>query len=151
MRYFVDFEGTLFDSAAFAAHLTKRAPGQGGEFSPGELSEFLYPDAASFLRDKENAVTIVTSGSREAQENKIKSALEGIPRMSVMYTEGVSKGVFLAPHTHLHEGALAVDDLARELEQYASHCAPMALFEIRRDGESGDGRWPVIRSLAELP
>lgn len=171
MRYFLDFDRTVFDTDAFVRHLAER-PDIGAlaneetalaalleerakdgtlSFAPGELSSFLYPDAAAFLREKENAVTIITFGNPALQELKAKSALFGIPRMSVMYTGGVRKGEFLAPHTHLHEGAIAVDDSPLELEQLASACEPIVLYEIRRDGNAGDGRWPVVRSLAELP
>ncbi|HWH16695.1 MAG TPA: hypothetical protein VNU25_03875 [Candidatus Paceibacterota bacterium] len=172
MRYFLDFDRTIFDTDTFirylaerpdigelareeemtlAALLEERAKEGTLTFAPGELSQFLYPDAATFLREKENAVTIITFGNPTLQELKAKSALFGIPRMAVMYTGGIRKGEFLAPHTHLHEGAVAVDDSPLELEFLASGCAPIALYEIRRDGGTGDGRWPVIRSLAELP
>lgn len=172
MRYFLDFDRTLFDTDSFivylserpdigsitqqeemtlAAILDERAKDGSLVFEPGELSRFLYPDAAAFLREKENAVTIITFGNPALQEIKVKSALFGIPRMAVMYTGGVRKGEFLAPHTHLHEGAIAVDDSPLELEVLAGSCAPIQLYEIRRDGGKGDGRWPVIRSLTELP
>lgn len=171
MRYFLDFDRTLFDTDAFIAYLKER-PDIGAlaeeeeltlaaaletrasegtlAFAPGELSRFLYPDAASFLREKENAATIITFGNPKLQELKAKSALHGIPRMSVMYTGGVRKGTFLAPHTHLHEGAIAVDDSPLELEVLAGSCEPIALYEIRRDGGRGDGRWPVLSSLQDL-
>ncbi len=172
MRYFLDFDRTLFDTDSFIAYLAERpdvgaavqqeemalaalldARAKDGSltFEPGELSRFLFSDAAAFLREKENAVTIITFGNPALQEIKVKSALYGIPRMSVMYTGAVRKGEFLAPHTHLHEGAIAVDDSPLELELLASSCAPIDLYEIRRDIGAGDGRWPVIGSLAELP
>ena len=171
MRYFLDFDRTLFDTDGFVAYVAERFSLQGEKientilsatliskaekgclmFEPGELSRFLYEDAASFLREKENAVTIITFGNKALQECKIKSALHGIPRMSVMYTGDVRKGDFLAPHTHLHDGALAIDDSRIELEVLSRGCPGLALCEIRRDGTSGDGRWQVIRSLAEVP
>lgn len=129
MRYYLDFIGTVFDA-------TERR---------------LYVDAASFLREKENAATIITSAEKETFEATVKEALEGIPRMSVIYTEGMKKGRYLAPHTHLHADALLVDDSPAELEVLASECPGLLLYEIRRDGGAGDGRWPVIRTLSELP
>jgi hypothetical protein len=172
MRYYLDFDRTVFDTESWKAYMRAR-PGMEalasvpdeemsatlagmahrGEvsYAPGELSHLLFPDAAQFLRDKENAVTILTFGDPVLQELKAKSALYGIPRMSVMYTGDVLKGAYLAPHTHLHHDALAVDDLPVQLESLAEGCPPLALYEMRRDGEAGDGRWPVIRSLAELP
>jgi hypothetical protein len=130
MRYYVDFDRALFD-----------AP-----------SGRLFNDAAGFLRDKENASTIiVSSGERSVREPEVKQALEGIPRMSVMYTEGVRAGEYLAPHTHLHKDALLVDSAPDELALVQDTCPLLALYELRRDGKEGDGRWPVIRSLSELP
>ncbi|HRH55583.1 MAG TPA: hypothetical protein PK609_01830 [Candidatus Paceibacterota bacterium] len=129
MRYYVDFIGTAFDAK----------------------ERRLYADAASFLRDKENAATIITSAEKESFGVVIKEALEGIPRMSVIYTEGTKKGEFLAPHPHLHADALLVDDSPAELEVLAHTCPDLALYEMRRDGGVGDGRWPVLRSLSELP
>lgn len=172
MRYYLDFDRTLFDTDAFIAYLRERpdmeevaelsdfefaaalddlAKAGKVSFEPGELSRFLYPDAATFLREKENAVTIITFGNAALQELKTKSALHGIPRMSVMYTAGVRKGHYLAPHTHLHADAVLADDSAAELEILAEACPPLALYEVRRDGLPGDGRWPVISALSQLP
>lgn len=128
MRYYLDFMGTLFDASQHG----------------------LYIDAASFLREKENATTIITSGSKDSFESTVKDTLEGIPRMSVMYTDGVKKGQYLAPHTHLHKDAVLVDDSPGELAVLAVECPELKLFEMRRDGGAGDGRWPVIRSFSEL-
>ena len=172
MRYYLDFDRTLFDTDSLYAYVEKREGRPLFEglrkdqyaatlhrmtregkltFAPGEVSQFLYPDAVQFLREKENAVTIITHGDLLFQEMKVKSALYGIPRMSVIYTGDMRKGAYLAPHAHLHEGAIAVDDLPLELEGYATNAAPIQLFEMRRDGAPGDGRWPVIHSLTELP
>lgn len=172
MRYYLDFDRVVFDTDAFVTYM-KGKPGwetsipesvtdlnaylvgatrKGNlAFEPGELSRFLFPDAATFLREKENAVTIITSGDRTFQEIKTKSALYGIPRMAVMYTENAHKGDYLAPHTHLHSDAVLADDSLAELEILAARCPQLVLYEVRRDGMPGDGRWPVIRSLAELP
>lgn len=130
MRYYADFDRALFDAS----------------------SGTLYNDAATFLRDKENASTIIVSaGKRGDREPAVKQVLEGIPRMSVMYTEGVSAADYLAPHTHLHNDALLVDSDPAELEFLATSCPLIAPYELRRDGGAGDGRWPVVRSLSELP
>lgn len=129
MRYYIDFVGTAFDA------------------NEGRL----YIDAASFLRGKENAATIITSTQKQLFEKTVKDALDGIPRMSVIYTEGIKKGRFLAPHTHLHVDALVADDSPAELEVLARECPGLMLYEVRRDGMAGDGRWPVIKTLSELP
>jgi hypothetical protein len=169
MRYYLDFDRTIFDTDAFKEYvrglpgneaLQACSPEELGpaivalkdlSFAPGELSRFLYPDAAQFLRDKENAVTIITFGDRAFQEAKAKSALYGIPRMSVMYTGDIRKGKHLAPHVHLHADAILVDDAPLELEILAAECPRLQLYEIRREGGEGDGRWPIIESLTELP
>lgn len=172
MRYYVDFDRTCFDTDSFIEYVKVREDTKhvaelpemelAGKlndmtkdgtlaFAPGELSRFLFADAAQFLRDKENAVTIITFGNKEFQEIKVKSAIHGIPRMSVMYTGDIRKGLYLGPHTHLHADAILVDDSPLELETLAKECPPMKLYEMRRDGGEGDGRWPVIHSLTELP
>lgn len=172
MRYYLDFDRTIFDTESFK-DLVRDMPGnehlkgcardelspaigaliKAGTltFEPGALSRFIFPDAATFLREKENAVTIITYGDPFVQEYKAKNALFGIPRMSVMYTGDVRKGNYLAPHTHLHADACMADDLPLELELVANECPRLQLFEMRRDGEAGDGRWPVIRTFSELP
>ncbi len=169
MRYYLDFDRTVFDTASFYIDVRERFPGashlsneefgaylndaiDSGElsFEPGELSRYLFPDAARFLRDKENAASIVTFGNQKLQEAKVKSAIYGIPRIAAMYTGGMHKGTYLAPHTHLHTDALFVDDTAAELEILESSCPGIRLYEMRRDGGAGDGRWPVIRSFAEV-
>ena len=171
MRYYLDFDRTLFDTDAFIASLRQRpdlahiaalpypeflaalgAQAKDGSlvFAPGELSPFLFPDATRFLREKENAVTIITYGDVPFQEIKVKSALHGIPRMAVMYTGDVRKGEYLAPHTHLHEDAIAIDDAPLELAIFAEKCPRLGLYEMRRDGAKGDGRWPIVGSLEEI-
>lgn len=149
----LDGWGSLIDiaDADMSAYITEKAHVGAVSFAPGELSRFVYPDAASFLREKENAVTIITFGDPLLQELKVKSALHGIPRISVIYTGDQLKGTYLAPHTHLHRDAVAVDDLTIQLESYAAECPQIGLYEIRREGEEGDGRWPVIHTLSELP
>lgn len=172
MRYYLDFDRTLFDTDAFIAYLDSRGDLTGIDreaeasistqlwkraeegtisFEPGELAQFLYPDSAGFLRDKENAVTVITYGDKAFQELKVKSALFGIPRIAVMYTGLTRKGEYLAPHTHLHTDAVLVDDTPLELELLASSCPTLSLYQMVRSGGEGDGRWPVISRLAELP
>ncbi|MES2931086.1 MAG: hypothetical protein V4682_00110 [Patescibacteria group bacterium] len=170
MIYFLDFDRTMFDTDAFIRDMRSKDASLDSctppelttlleervkegvlSFQPGELATYVYPDAAQFLRDKENAVTVITYGPRALQEAKTKSAFHGIPRVSVMYTDLVRKGPFLAPHTHLHRDAVLADDTPEELALLTEACPTIRLFEMRRDGGPGDGRWPTIRTLAELP
>lgn len=173
MMYFLDFDRTVFDIDTFIEYLnTHSIAGQWSHlpemefagmlntavaegvlsFTPGELSQFLYQDAARFLRDKENGVMLITYGNAALQRAKVDSALTGIPRISTMYTGEVQKGDFIAPHIGMYGAApVFVDDTVLELEILSARCPNASLYEMRRDGKPGDGRWPVIHSLSELP
>lgn len=173
MMYFLDFDRTVFDTDAFYASLKDHpvlAPLyvhasedraqfvretlslDSFSFAPGELSRFVYEDAARFLRDKENGVMLITFGNPDFQKAKVESAIHGIPRIATMYTGDVRKGAFIQPHISMYGHApVFVDDAPLELEILAERAPGAQLFEIRRDGAPGDGRWPVIRSLSELP
>jgi hypothetical protein len=134
MMYFSDFYGTLCKYG----------------------STELYPDGASFLREKENSVIIITSGNPTADGGTIKNAIAGIPRMSVIYTEGVRKGLFLAPHIAMYGASpVFVDDSTEELESMQRECPGVQLFQMCRDTTAGhthdEDRWPVVHSLSELP
>lgn len=149
MMYLVDFAGTLFDERSFATYDRTRTSGT--PYAPGELARFLYPDASAFLREKENSAIIVTAMDKEQDADLIKSALACIPRTSVMYTSGVLKGDFLAPYISLYGSSpVFIDDSASHLASMVQHCPQARLVEMRRDGQEGDGRWPVARSFAEL-
>ncbi len=173
MMYFLDFDRTIFDTDRFmvdlredlvAGPLFEKADGNrplfvdlyvaepSFGFAPGELSKYLYPDAAGFLREKENGVMIITYGVRRFQEAKVESAITGIPRISTIYTNDVRKGEVIGPHIGMYgTSPVFVDDAPIELEIFSARCPGAQIFEMRRDGGAGDGRWPVIRSLSELP
>jgi hypothetical protein len=173
MMYFLDFDRTTFDTDKFGEYLRNRFLGtdiaelRGTEFSarmdmlvsegaltfaPGELAPFLYEDAGRFLRDKENGVMLLTFGNPAFQKAKIESALYGIPRISTIYTGEKRKGEFLAPHMSMY-GAhpVFVDDTPLELEMLETYAPTATLYEMRRNGGTGDGRWAVITSLSALP
>lgn len=174
MMYFIDFDRTLFDTNSFIEYLRLR-PGtehlftddahisvaqtlgsmsETGalSFAAGELAPFVYPDVPEFLRMLGNEATIVTSGNPVFQQIKIASALVGIPRISALYVGDEPKGPFLAlRHARYGGTQIFTDDRPIELESVAVHCPSIRLFEMRRDGAQGDGRWPIIRSLSELP
>lgn len=139
MMYLIDFAGTLFDTAAY-------------ERTKGDPISYLYPDAAAFLREKENGVLIVTAMDKERDSAFVQEVLSGIPRMSVMYTNGKLKGEYLAPYIDLYgQAPVFVDDSVDQLASMTQHCPNVQSFEMRRDGKEGDGRWPVIRAFSELP
>ncbi len=173
MMYFLDFDRTLFDTDAFIAHLLKREGAERyqhldseeklasklnelseqGEisFTPEELKPFVFSDVPEFMRMVGNEGMILTFGNPALQKLKILAALEGIPRISVIYTGDVRKGEYMKERITAYGNTLLVDDRPLELEIMARDCPHVRLFEMRRDGEKGDGRWPVIHSLAELP
>lgn len=171
--YFLDFDRTVFDTDGFfdslehhplVSQLYVEAEGNHMQmqrlllalpnfsFAPGELTPFMYEDAARFLRDRENGVMLITYGHQEFQKAKVESTIFGIPRISTIYTGDVRKGEYIGPHMGMYgPSPIFVDDAPLELEVLAVHAPNAQLYEIRRDGGEGDGRWPVIRSLSELP
>ncbi|MFZ1987942.1 MAG: hypothetical protein WAV21_02835 [Minisyncoccia bacterium] len=172
MTYFLDFDRTLFDTDAFISRLLEHSTSEPasverdeelgrmleermkkGEviFPPEELKEFVYADVPEFLRGAGNEATIVTYGNPLLQKFKIEHALKGIPRLSVFYTDQTRKGEFLTSRIHAYASPVFVDDRTIELESVMTHCPAVRVYEMRRDGGAGDGRWPVIRSLTELP
>jgi FMN phosphatase YigB (HAD superfamily) len=174
MVYFLDFDRTLFDSDAFVAHVLERHGGTYHAkepeerlqaavaasfekadiaFAPGELAPFVYRDVPEFLRAAGNEAIILTFGNPALQKLKIENALAGIPRVSVLYTNDRRKGMFLKERIAAYAGSspVFVDDRTIELEDMERECPSVRLFEMRRDGGVGDGRWPVIHSLSELP
>lgn len=148
---FADEETSNLSNYELAQSLCSKINAGMFSFSPGELSSFLYEDAARFLRDKENGVMLITYGLPALQKAKVESALYGIPRISTIYTGDVRKGDYLAPHIGMYGSApVFVDDSVEELEIFSAKCPGAVVYEMRRDGEAGDGRWPVTRSLSEL-
>lgn len=172
MMYFLDFDRTCFDTDSFIVYLkTHPVAGQWSHlhemefgtmlnsavaegsltFAPGELSRFLYEDAGRFLRDKENGVMLITHSNPALQKAKVESALYGIPRISTIYTGDVRKGEYLAPHIGMYGATpIFVDDTVLELEIFSANCPGAVVYEMRRNGEPGDGRWPVLTSLSSL-
>ncbi len=173
MTYFLDFDYTLFDADAFVAHLIAHAGDPpAGTFTeewvekafaalsargalgsvPNDLQSFLYPDVAPFFKEKGEAVDVITFGNPRIQAVKVENALATIPYRHVWYTGQMRKGEFMKEKGCLSEGnIIVVDDRPLELENLAAHCPSVQLYEMRRDGAAGDGRWPVVRSLNNLP
>lgn len=189
MKYFLDFDRTLFDTDAFNATLADE-PGcapfaeelravvargrdetlTGGAdraaawkklneqvtcgaltFAPGYLARFLYPDVAPALRMLGARATIITFGNPKWQKAKVESALPD-GGVEVLYVPDSYKTVVLSSYKGFTpvESAL-VDDRVAELATAAEAFPELRLYEMRRDGKEGDGRFTTIRSLAELP
>ena len=173
MIYFLDFDRTVFDTDTFkdylsirerdpriveepeadvARMLNERTHSGALTFSPGELTRFLYPEVSTFFIRTGNAAIIITFGNIALQQAKLESALQGIVHPEVLYTGDVLKGQYLKAWPRYDgQEATFIDDRVMELEAMAQEYPNMHLFEMRRDGKQGDGRWPVIRSLDELP
>lgn len=188
MKYYFDFDRTVFDTESFKRAYAKRPSihellHQAKEvvkeflsnsrsisrrrifsrtlgtylshrrfgFLPEELKEYLYPDAAAFLAAHSKDCTIVTYGVRAFITAKVANALTSYPLGDIVYTPR-KKGRTLKRLTHGKEGPfIFVDDAHFQLESVGEVCPEITLYEIRRDGHKGDGRWPVIRSFEELP
>ncbi len=164
MTYFLDFDRTVFDTDPFKEYLRAR-PGldlgrslndqvQDGSlaFAHGELARFVYPDAAEFLRAHGSDVVIVTFGNAILQQAKVENALAGMMPKDVRYTGDIRKGEYMKERIVAYEGPFAfADDTPHELAGMQAQFPEFSCYEMRRDGGAGDGRWPVIRSLAELP
>jgi hypothetical protein len=127
MTYFIDVYGTVIDEATNVA----------------------YADAVQLLHALGNeAILISRADSREA----IVAALPGVPRLTILLTGGKNKADFLSEHAHLvPASAIFVDDSPDQLAGMQERFPQVKLFEIRRDEGPGDGRFPVVRSLSELP
>lgn len=185
MKYFLDFDRTVFDTDAFKKSLAKRPTllelvGQfeaavleflkhdetvtrrrrffrtwgtflsHGRFtlSSEELRQFLYPDVAPFVAAHD--CTIVTYGVRAFITAKVTTALADMPFKDIVYTsrrKGRTIARLIAEET---EECTFVDDMIFQLVSVSAWCPNVHVVEIRRNGEKGDGRWPVIHSLAEL-
>ncbi len=121
-------------------------------FRPGELEPYLYRDAAEFLRSLGNEAIVITFGDEAWQKAKVESALAAVVRLTVLYTGKKLKAEYLKDWPGYYgQPAVYADDRPHELEVMTAAYPAMRAFEMRRDGAPGDGRWPVIRSLAELP
>lgn len=188
MKYFFDFDRTVFDTESFKRTYAKRPSvheliHQAKEvvkeffsssrsisrrrifsrtlgtylshrrfgFVPEELGEYLYPDAAAFLTAHSKNCTIVTYGVRAFITAKVANALTSHQLGDIVYTPR-KKGRTLRRLIEGKEGPfIFVDDADFQLESVGRACPEIDLYEIRRDGGAGDGRWPVIRSFEELP
>jgi hypothetical protein len=127
MTYFVDVYGTLIDGA----------------------TDTPYGDTAEFLRMLGNEAILISSAD---DKGPIEAALTGIPRLTIILTNNQLKGEFLAEHPHLVTAStLFVDDSPSQLASVSERFPDVRIFEMRRDGKDGDGRWPVVHSLSELP
>lgn len=116
-------------------------------FTSEEVSHYLYPDSADFIRSHD--VVIVTYGARAFITAKVTSALHELPVKEVVYTKR-HKGRTLARLARKYPGPhVFIDDAVFQLASVSRWCPEMTLIEMRRDGNARDGRWPCVRTLSE--
>ncbi|MBX9765540.1 hypothetical protein K2X83_02775 [Patescibacteria group bacterium] len=124
-------------------------------FAPGTLTHFVFPDARAFLEKHGTDTVIVTKGGLDLSFQKGKVDASDVSRLArhceyVMRT--TPKGEVMKSLVEKYPGPhVFVDDFSQELDSVATENPGVALYEIRRDGKPGSGRFPVISSLAELP
>ena len=172
MTYFLDFDRVLFDVEAFISVLISRPEladlaevpyeefklkvgdriAEGTlAFAPGELAHFLYPDSVVFLTTHTDAHIITRGVSLPLQKAKVMSAFSGSPPVPVLFTHVMHKGPFILQHPPADTSFSFVDDELIELDLMHEAFPAAKIYEIRRDGKEGCGRYPVIRSLTGLP
>jgi hypothetical protein len=82
---------------------------------------------------------------------KVTDALRDFTLADIVYARR-SKGHVMSRLIDELEGPYTfVDDMHFQLRSVSKKCPDVEVFEIRRDGKEGNGQWPVIRSLNELP
>lgn len=119
-------------------------------FTPGELKQYLYPDAVSFLKAHAADITIITYGVKSFIAAKVTDALTDVPLRDIIYTHKKKGRVLRQYLQSTTERVTFIDDAVFQLESVARHCPEVSCIEIRRDDATGDGRWPVIRDFKEL-
>jgi hypothetical protein len=170
MKYFLDFDRTLFDTDALIAYMAERADtkdiyslpedeikkelGRRAEdgrlmFAPGELARFVYPDSEDFLNRHLDAI-VVTHGNAALQRLKVENVFSHLATKVFYTTEEFRKGQYLKEKLSAPRDGVFVDDRPVELESVTEYCPTFRVFEMRRDGKEGSGKYPVVHDLAEL-
>jgi len=156
MTYFIDFDRTIFDTDAFKSRyglmhmlMTFFATGRSG-FAPSELQKYLYPDVPAFLEAHGADTLVVTYGVEAFIMAKVSSALAKFPLKRIVYTAEKKGHIMKKLCAEIPGPYRFIDDAVFQLASVARHCPSVELFEMRRDGRVGDGRWKVIHNLDEL-
>jgi hypothetical protein len=185
MKYFLDFDRTIFDTPAFKKAIARRptvlellrqmkeatkelvSPGESmsrrrslaktfgtflshGRFtiSSEEVVQYLYPDVPDFLRTHD--CTIVTYGVRAFITAKVSTTLKEFAETPIVYTSRRKGRTIKRLCAETDDKCTFIDDAHFQLESVSLICPTVTIVEMRRDGTSGDGRWKVIHSLADL-
>lgn len=119
-------------------------------FSQDELGTYLYPDAREFLKQHAEHTTVVTYGVQAFITAKVTNALTNVPLKNIVYTSRKKGRTIHRLSQEIDGPAAFIDDMPFQLESVGKWCPVVKLYEIRRDGKSGTGKWPVIRSFEDL-
>lgn len=129
---------------------------QNGEFEMKEddLSAFVFPDAVQFLKQHGKQSVLVTSAGVDPAFQKGKVSRSGIGG-AVAHVEyvvaGGPKGPVIQNLSVQYPGPYVfVDDLVAQIDSVVASNPDIQAYEMRRDGGTGSGKYPVIRSFAEL-
>ncbi len=173
MTYFLDFDRTLFDTSAFLAYIVERdgldelrsktevemaarlnGPVAEGaiRFEKDELAQFLFPDAAVFLKAHGKESVIVTAGNPALQRAKCENVFASYPIFAIIYADDERKGPVLAKVAgSFPKPWIFIDDKPAELESVVVLLPEMSVYQSGRGTLPVLGAYPVIHSLAELP
>lgn len=171
MTFFLDFDRTLFDTDALIAYmatrddtkdiyllssddaikqeLARRAEDGSLTFAPGELARFVFADSEDFLHRHKDSV-IVTHGNAALQRLKVENVFSNFSTKVFYTTEEFRKGQYIKEKLGEQKEGIFVDDRPIELESVTEYCPWMTVYEMRRDGKEGSGKYPVVHSLSEL-
>lgn len=122
----------------------------GFSFRKGEIAEYVYPDVVPFLNRYKDTVCIITFGHPDYQKMKIDASGLSSYVSELLLVDDVLKGAYFSSREPKESEFVFVDDSVEQLADVAAHFPNAHVYEIRRDGKAGDGRFPVIHSLAEL-
>ncbi len=118
------------------------------------LAQFVFPDVLEFLaKHGGEAILVTTARVPSFHEAKVRSSgIIGHVFRTVYLPKGEGKSGVISELTREFPPPYCfVDDLVPQLDDVHERCPEVALYEMRRDGGQGSGRYATIRSLSELP
>src|SRR5665213_2445759 len=86
MKYFLDFDRTIFDTNSFKKEFGSFLSLERPVLKSLDLRRYLYPEVPSFLAVHGENCTIVTYGIRAFFIAKITEALSDFPSIRIVYT-----------------------------------------------------------------
>jgi len=177
MIFFLDFDRTIFDFDFFEKEILAPRPefktylDKAAQFESGSLerqkiwaelaskldyvdgsnfTQCVFPDSRSFFEKHASNIVIITFGNKSFQKLKVEKSLTGIEWKDTLYVEKGLKGPVVKKFLQENQEAVFVDDKLENLVSVKSECPWVSVYEMRRDGEGGEGSYPVIRDFNEL-